>query len=415
MGCKFIEIGLSTQSQVPHNKGCIANKLLWQLLFSGRGVLRIATPWEVSVLGFRRVAILPLSLLAVLLGCGSNFAAQPGAITITSVVPSSTGAPNSVASLWPFEFVSVQGTGQIFSYNVSTGSQVAVGTPYATPCADPSGMVIAAVSGVNIMAVACYDTGSLLTLTVNADGSLTALGSVGGLASPYPGIALDGTNVFLPLFGVSQGANGGVAKVSIANPVNPVVTGVATLTSPGPGEYANPGYLAVNSGYIIVAAGSESGPQSSSSTVQMVSEASMTVVGAPLVVAHSPQQISIKNNIAYVTLYDAAEVEAIDVSMPGNLLPLQVLSMSSPGVVCHGLGVLANGNSLYVGCYSEGMIQQIDITNPAAMVPGMTISGVSHPQQLRQSGSYLLIPTGVTGGSVYEVNANLSNTVGGKV
>ena len=57
---------------------------------------------------------------------------------------------------------------------------------------------------------------TLLTLTVHADGSLSALGSVGGIPSPYPGIALDGTNVFIPLFGVSNAANGGVAKVSIA-------------------------------------------------------------------------------------------------------------------------------------------------------------------------------------------------------
>jgi hypothetical protein len=81
------------------------------------------------------------------------------------------------------------------------------------PCTSPSGMVITNIAMVNVMSVVCYAaSGSLYTFTVNSDGSLTALGSVGGLAYPFPGIVLDGTNVFVPLFGASYSVNGAVAE-----------------------------------------------------------------------------------------------------------------------------------------------------------------------------------------------------------
>jgi hypothetical protein len=64
-----------------------------------------------------------------------------------------------------------------------------------------SGMVIATIAGRNVMAVACCDTDSLLTLTVNAKGSLSVPGSVGDLMMQYPGIVLDGTNILVPPFG----------------------------------------------------------------------------------------------------------------------------------------------------------------------------------------------------------------------
>jgi len=146
-----------------------------------------------------RVALLAVSLSVLLSGCATPAAIAPPAIT--SVTPSSTGTPNSVVWFGNYEFVSVQGTAQIFTYNISSGSQVLAVPPYSTPCADPSGMVIATIAGNNVMAVVCYDTGSMLTLTVNANGSLSALGSVSGLAAPYPGIVLDGTDVLIPLFG----------------------------------------------------------------------------------------------------------------------------------------------------------------------------------------------------------------------
>ena len=72
-------------------------------------------------------------------GCAS----EPGPTSvpqpaITSVVPSATGTPNSIATFGNFEFISVQGTGQIFTYNIATGSQIPVGSPYETPASTPA-------------------------------------------------------------------------------------------------------------------------------------------------------------------------------------------------------------------------------------------------------------------------------------
>jgi hypothetical protein len=323
---------------------------------------------------------------------------------ITSVTPSSSGTPNSVVAFGDYEFVSVQATGQIFTYNLSSGLQVLVGAPYATPCTDPSGMVVTTIAGNNVMAVVCYDTGSLLTLTVNADGSLSALGSVNGLAVPYPGIVLDGTNVLVPLFGASFSANGGVAKVSITSPASPAIEGTATLASPASGGFVNPGYLAAAGGYIYVAAGSEGNPLSSSSTVQVVNEATMALVGSPLVVAHSPQQIAVQGKVAYVTLFDATQLESIDISNPASLQPLQIASLAAVNQSCHALPVVVQDNLAYVGCYSEGVIDQIDISNPSQMQPARSLAGISFPQRLEFAGNSLLVTSATSGGQVYQID-----------
>ena len=126
----------------------------------------------------RRVVPLILGLVIVLTGCSPHAAWVP---TITSVIPSNSGTPNSVASLGNYEFVSVQGAGQIFTYNISSGAQVLATAPYAPPCKDPSGMVLTSIGGNTVMGVVCYDTDSLLTLAVHTDGSLSPLGSVSGI------------------------------------------------------------------------------------------------------------------------------------------------------------------------------------------------------------------------------------------
>jgi hypothetical protein len=302
-----------------------------------------------------------------------------------------------------YEFVSVQGAGQIFTYNMSSGSQVPAGEPYATPCTDPSGMVIATVGAQNVMAVACYDTGSLLTLTVNADGSLSALGSVGGLLMPFPGIVLDGTDVLVPLFGGTS-ANGGLAKVSIATPTSPAIEGMVTLASPVSGGIANAEYLAVADGYIYVTSGSESNPLGASSTVQVVNEATMTLVGSPLVVPHSPQQIAVQGTVAYVTIFDATEVESIDLSNPASLQPLETLSLAAANQSCHPVPIIVQGTFAYVGCYSEGIIEQFDISNPAEIQPANSIAGISSPQRLAFAGNSMLVTDGASGGQVYQID-----------
>jgi hypothetical protein len=344
-----------------------------------------------------------LCVMGLILPCGC---VTPGAIfipPISSVTPSSSGTPNSVVSFGNYEFVSVQGPGLIFTYNISSGRQLQAGAPYATPCADPSGMVIATIGGSNVMAVACYDTGSLLTLTVNANGSLSALGAVGGLAMPFPGIVLDGTNVLVPLFGVIS-TNGSVAKVSIATPATPAIEGTVTLAVPVSGGLANAEYLAVADGYIYVTAGSESNPLGSSSTVQVVNEATMALVGNPLVVAHSPQQIAVQGNVAYVTMYDATQLESIDISHPGNLQPLQILSLVAAGQSCHALPVAVRGNFAYVGCYAEASIDRFDISNPSQMQNIETIAGIPDPERLTFAGNLLLATDSAGGGQVYQVN-----------
>jgi hypothetical protein len=271
-------------------------------------------------------------------------------------------------------------------------------------------MVITSIAGSNIMAVVCYDAGSLLTLTVHADGSLAALGSVSGLATPYPGVVLDGTDVFVPLFGQSQVANGGVARVSIATPSSPVITGTASLASPATGGFSNPGYMAASGGNLFVAAGSEDSPTGSSSSIQVVSEATMTLVGKPFIVQHSPQQIAVQGAVAYVTIFDATQLESIDISHPASLRMLQIATIQSSANSCHAESITTSNNLAYVGCYAEGTVAQVDITNPPAMVLKQTLSGINAPQRLLLSGQYLLAPGSITGGPVYEINTSAWTT-----
>jgi hypothetical protein len=347
----------------------------------------------------RSATLLALGLCVLLSGCASPIPFSP---PISSVTPSNTGTPNSIVTFGNFEFISVQGTGQIFTYNTSSGSQVLAGTPYTTPCNDPSGMVVITIAGKNVLAAACYDTNSLLTLTVNADGSLSALGSVAGLPMPFPGIVLDGTDVLVPLFGGTT-SNGAVAKVSIASPANPVITGMVTLASPVAGGVANAEYLAIAGGYAYVTSGSESNPLGSSSTVQVVNEATMTLVGSPLVVPHSPQQIAIQGTVAYVTLYDAAALESIDISNPADLKPLQIATLSAAGKTCHALPVAVEDNLVYVGCYSENAINAVDVSNPSLMQPVTSISNIYSPQRVEIDGNVLRVTGSSTGGQVYQI------------
>ena len=344
----------------------------------------------------------PLALVLLMLsGCSTQaFWVQ----TMTSVIPSSSGTPNSVVSLGNYEFVSVQGTSQIFTFNISSGSQVLAAPAYATPCKDPSGMVVATIAGNNVMAVVCYNTASLLTLAVNADGSLSALGSVGGLPMPYPGSALDGTNVLIPLFGQNLRTNGAVARVSIASPANPVITGIATLASPKSGGFVNPGYLTVAGGMIFVAGGSEDSPMDTSSSIQVVNESTMALVGTPLVVEHSPQQIAVQGNVAYVTIFDELQLESIDITDPAHLHPLQVASLASSSANCHALPIVVRDNIAYVGCYLEGVIDQFDIRNPSNMRVVNSVAGISYPQRLVFAGNILLVPDSEFGGHIYQID-----------
>jgi hypothetical protein len=348
----------------------------------------------------RRVAPVALGLVFALSGC-SHFATW--APTTTSVIPSTSGIPNYVAVLGNYEFVSIQGTGQIFTYNISSGSQILAAPPYTTPCKDPSGMVLTSIEGNTVMAVACYDANSLLTLAVHTDGSLSPLGSVSGLPIPYPGIVLDGTDVFVALFGKAAVANGAIARVSIAVPTAPVVTAVTPVASPAPGQFVNPSYLAIAGQSIYIVAGSESAPQDQSSTIQVMDKSAMTLVGSPFILAHSPQEIAIQGTVALVTLYDASQLESIDISQPANLRLLQIASLASANTSCHALALAATPQLAYVGCYEEAMVEQVDTSNPSNLRLTQIVPDIPYPQRILPVGSYLLVPSSTPGGRVYDV------------
>jgi hypothetical protein len=179
---------------------------------------------------------------------------------------------------------------------------------------------------------------------------------------------------------------------------------MATLASPATGGFSNPGYVAVSGGYIFVEAGSEDSPVDKSSSVQVVNEATMTLVGSPLVVEHSPQQIAVQGNVAYITLYDVSQLESIDISNPASLKPLQITTLAAPNASCHGIPLITQGSFLYVGCYGEGNITRFDVSNPSKMQLTKTIANVASPQRLAFAGNYLMVPSSVTGGRVYQIN-----------
>jgi hypothetical protein len=363
-------------------------------------------------LGFcmRAASWLLLCSVIGLTACGAStpITPPPPLDSFTSVTPSATGTPNSVAIFGNFEFVSVQQTGQIFIYNSSSGSQVSMGTPYSTPCNSPSGMVVVPEGSNNVMVVACYDTDSVLTLNVAANGTLSPLGSVAVPGVPFPGVAQDGTDVFIPTFpfsGVNIGSsNGGVVKVDVSNPATPVVAGVATLASASPGAVADASAVAVSGGYIYVSSGSESG----SSSVQVVNEATMQLVGSPLVVAHSPQRIALSGGVAYVTLFDAAGLESINVSNPASLTELGIVYPATPSP-CSALALAVRETTAYVGCYGQGTVDRINVNAPATMTETNDIANLGSPQSMAFSGSYLFVVSAAVGGSVYMVYVGPNN------
>jgi hypothetical protein len=350
----------------------------------------------------------------VLTACGVSSSVMPPPLdSYTSVTPSATGTPNSVAVFGNFEYVSVQQAGQIFIYDFSSGSQVQVGMPYTTPCNSPSGMAVVQEGSNNIMAVACYDTQSVLTLNIAANGSLSRLGSVAVPGVPYPSITQDGTNVFVPLFASTGGvgiggSNGGVVKLDVSNPVAPILTGMVTLASPFPTAVVNATALTVSGGYIYVASGSETYPLNESSSVQVVNESTMQLVGSPLVVPHSPQQIAVSGGVTYVTLFDGLGVESIDISNPASPQMLQLFTPSVPAS-CHALALGLRNTTAYLGCWAEGNVDRINISTPASMTETDYIAGMGAPQSMTFSGNYLFVVSSAMGGSVYQVYVGPTN------
>ncbi len=126
----------------------------------------------------------------------------------------------------------------------------------------------------------------------------------------------------------------------------------------------------------------------------------MTLAGAPLAVAHSPQQIAVQGGVAYVTFFDATQLESIDISHPASLQPLQIAAVPD----CHAIPVVLNGDTAYIGCYDEGVVEQVDIASPSRMQFIGSITGIPTPQRLLVVNGDLLVPSSATGGAVYLIN-----------
>jgi hypothetical protein len=220
---------------------------------------------------------------------------------------------------------------------------------------------------------------------------------------PYPGIVLDGTSVMVPLLG-SASVNGAVAKVSIASPATPAIVAQVTLASPPSGGTSNAGYLAVSNGYVYATAGSEANPQTTSSTIQVVNDATMTLVGMPLIVPHSPQQLATQGTVLYVTLFDATELESFDISSPAGPFPLEIVPAASANQTCHPLPIAVRNSVAYIGCYTEGTVEQFNISNPAQMQLQQSIAGIANPQRMAFAGDMLLATGASSGGQVYQLN-----------
>jgi hypothetical protein len=183
-----------------------------------------------------------------------------------------------------------------------------------------------------------------------------------------------------------------------------VITGMVTLTSPVAGGIANAEYLAISGNYLYLTSGSESNPLGSSSTIQVVNKTTMSLVGSPIVVPHSPQQIAIQGNVAYVTLYDAAALESIDISNPTAPKPLQIVALSAGSQNCSALPIAVQANVAYVGCYSEGAVNALDVSNPSAMKPLSSVSGISYAQRIAIDGGFLRVTGSAAGGQVYQID-----------
>jgi hypothetical protein len=126
----------------------------------------------------------------------------------------------------------------------------------------------------------------------------------------------------------------------------------------------------------------------------------MTLVGSPFLVTHSPQQIVVQGSVIYVSNYDSAILQTINISNPASLQPLQ--SFSIPGY--NAIPVIVRNNYAYVGCYASGGIERIDISNPSDMQLTQTITGINYPQRFKFAGRYLLVTGSNAGGSVYQID-----------
>jgi hypothetical protein len=288
----------------------------------------------------RELCIVALTF-TLLSGCGGS---TPSVLhSVGSIVPSATLAGNSIAVSGNYAYLTLQGaSGAIAVLNIA-GDTPTLLTTFALPCSTPNGIKI---SG-SVLYVTCYDNSALYILSVNnavpSAPVFTITGSVLGLQNPFPGIALSGTELYVPSHA------GFIFRVNVSNPSAPGIDGsVATATGTSP----NAVFVANN---IVYCACSSEPTQSWFQTFNATG--TMTLLGqTPL--AHSPQRLIVKGNYAYVTNFDAMRLDIVDITNPAA--PSILSSVALP---CFALPIALNGNTAYVGCYqsTHGIA-----TNPAA-------------------------------------------------
>ena len=133
----------------------------------------------------------------------------------------------------------------------------------------------------------------------------------------------------------------------------------------------------------------------------------MALVGSPLVVDHSPQSIAVSQGYAFVTFFDAEELQSFDVSNPAVLQPLQTVATTFAGQGCSALPITVFEMYAYVGCYNQAQILRYNISDPTHMVVVNALTGISTPERIAYSTTlrYLVAVSGQAGGSLYQVDA----------
>jgi hypothetical protein len=76
---------------------------------------------------------------------------------------------------------------------------------------------------------------------------------------------------------------------------------------------------------------------------------------------------------------------------------------------CHPEPVVVRNTHAYVGCYAEGVIDEVDVTRPSNMKLVQCILGIDSSQRLKVEGNYLLVTSGVSGGTVYQIDMGALN------
>jgi len=326
------------------------------------------------------IASLAVLTLTLLTGCGGS--TQFGLHSAGSVIPSATLAGNSIAISGNYAYVTLQGTsGAIAVLNIA-GNTPTLLTTFALPCSTPNGIKI---SG-SVLYVTCYDNSALYILSVNNAAPSAPVfaitGSVLGLQNPYPGIALSGTELYVPSHA------GFIFRVNVSNPAAPGIDGsVATALG------TSPNAVFVSGNVVYCACSSEP----TLSWFQTFNATGTMALLGEIPLAHSPQRLIVNGNYAYVTNFDAMKLDIVDVTNPAAPSVL-----SSAALPCFALPIALNGNTVYVGCYqSPHGIASIDVTNPAApAILGYTATTASlDVQDLLFTGGDLYALSGDAGGN----------------